>query len=195
MRKILFIAIPTLLSTNTYGQEKNDLTKYQDTVFIKADKDWSDDTLTYAIDTIIFETGRGRPILIGTTVLPWTQNQQGAKNYGVYFDKVIKSDCQKEVTEYGGEIENHINSITTTDTTLTIDFNIFENCCYSFLCDISVDSTATLNLIYTGYGTWCFCDCCFGLTYHLTIMKGIDIPKIKAVMIMGNRKTLKEVKL
>ena len=180
----LFIII--LCSANCYGQ--------QDTVFIRHDSDWSDEKLDYATDTIIFETGMRRHILTGTTVLPWTHNQEGAKEYGLYFDKVDKSDCQKEEGEYDGT-ENKINSIVTTDSTLTIDFNISENCCYSFLCDISVDATGILHLLYTGYGTYCFCDCCFGFTYHISLMKGKDIPKIKAVMIMDARKTIKTIKL
>lgn len=193
MRPILYILTALLFSLNAYGQS-DDLTKYQDTVFIKYNKDWSDDKVNYVTDTVIFETGMRRHILTGTTILPASRNSICAMNYGIGFSKVIKSDCQQDVTEKGGHINDHINSIVSTDTTLTIDLNIYDNCCYDFLCDISFDdSLGTLNLITTGYGKYCFCDCCFGLTYYLTVMKGKDIPEIKSVMVNGNRKTLKPI--
>lgn len=193
MRLIFYILTGLILSVKTYGQS-DDLTKYQDTVFIKYNKDWSDDKINYVTDTVIFETGMRRHILTGTAILPSTSNQTGAKEYGLDFVKIKKSDCQKDVTEFGGELQSHINSILTTDSTLTIDINIYDNCCYDFLCDISVDTLGTLNLITYGYGTYCSCDCCFGLTYHLTVMKDKDIPEIKSVMINNNRKTLKPIK-
>jgi len=193
MRQLITILTLFIFATSVYGQI-DDLTKYQDTVFIKYNKDWADDKINYLTDTVIFETGMRRHILTGTTILPATQNSISALNYGIGFLKVTKSDCQQDVTEKGGQINDHINSIISTDTSLTIDFNIYDNCCYDFLCDISVDTTGTLNLITTGYGTYCFCDCCFGLTYHLTVMKDKDIPEIKSVIVNGNRKTLKPIK-
>jgi len=161
-----------------------------DTVFIKQDKNF-DDTLIYTIDTIIFRSGMTKHILIGTTVLPWTHNQQMAKGYGLYLDKVTKSDCQGDA--YENWTPDKINSIANTDSTLIVDINITDNCCYDFLCDISVDSTATLNLIYYGYGTYCDCDCCFGLVFHFSKINNPDYADIKSVMINGKRKTLKQI--
>jgi hypothetical protein len=164
-----------------------------DTVFIRQDHNF-DDSLIYATDTIIFESGMRKQILIGTTILPGTHNQMGARGSGLYLQKVSKSDCQQDVTEYGGGILDKINSISVSDSTMTIDINIYDNCCYEFLCDISVDSTGTLNLIYYGYGTYCSCDCCFGLTFHFIKEKSPDYSDIKAVMINDNRKTIKQIK-
>ena len=182
-----------LFSIRVYGQSE-DYTKYQDTVFIKYNKDQTGNTLKYGTDTVIFLSDMRRHILTGTAILNATHNSMGAMEYGIDFKKVTKSDCQQDVTIYGGKIQDKINSIITTDSTLVIDINIYDNCCYDFLCDISVDSSSTLNLVYYGYGTYCSCDCCFGLTYHLTITKGENIPEIKAVSINGNRNTIKQIK-
>jgi hypothetical protein len=61
------------------------------------------------------------------------------------------------------------------------------------MCDISTDRTGTLNLIYTGYGEYRGCDCCFGLTYYLRINKEKGTPELKRVMVNGNNKTLKAI--
>ncbi|GAB5539371.1 MAG: hypothetical protein Salg2KO_14740 [Salibacteraceae bacterium] len=171
-------------SVKLYSQE--------DTVFITYNKDWTNDVKTYVTDTITFPTGLMRNILTGTTVLPWTHNQQNAKGYGLYLDKVSKSDCLNSGEEVYHSIDK-INSIINTDSTLTIDINIYDNCCYDFLCDISVDSTGTINLIYHGYGNYCACDCCFGMVYHFTKINSPDYDKIQAVVIGNDKRTLKKI--
>jgi len=167
------------------------LTQSPDTVFIRLDHNF-DDTLIYATDTIVFESGMRKQILIGTTILPGTHNQMDANGSGLYFQKVTKSDCHGD--SYEKRSPDKINTIINTDSTLTVDINITDNCCYEFLCDISVDSSRTLNLIYYGYGTYCSCNCCFGLTFHLTKEKSPEYSDIKAVMINSNRKTIKPTK-
>lgn len=163
-----------------------------DTVFIRQDKNY-DDTLIYKTDIVIFQSGMTKHILIGTTVLPWTDNQQMAKGYRLYFHEVKKSDClQSEEIVYRSP--DKINSIIDTDSTLTVDISITDNCCYDFFCDISVDSSATLNLIFYGYGTYCFCYCCFGLTYYFSKLKSPDYPDLKAVMINSNHNTTMRIK-
>jgi len=183
-KKISLLLTTFLFSTIALAQSP-------DTVFIRQDHNF-DDTLIYAIDTIVFESGMRKQILIGTTILPGTHNQMGAREYGLYLNKVTKSDCQGD--PYEKWIPDKINFITNTDTSMTVDINITNNCCYEFLCDISVDSTGTLNLIYYGYGTYCSCNCCFGLTFHFAKEKSPDYSDIKAVMINENRKTIKQVK-
>jgi len=188
MTKIFSFIFFTLLGLNLLGQK--------DTVFIKYDLDDIPDKMHYKTDTVFFETPMRRHILKGTTVLPWTHNQQIAKNFGLSFDKVSQSDCKKQVTEFSPkELPNQFNSIINTDSELIIDINISDNCCYSFLCDIAVVNGSTINLIYYGYGTYCDCDCCFGLTYKLS-KDAIypDLKKITSVIINGNTKTLKQIK-
>ena len=181
---IIFVII--FLSIDTFGQ------KVADTVFIKYNKDWTSRSKSYITDTVVFQSGMVRHILTGTAILPSTHNQMDAHGYGLYFHKVTKSDCIKNSNE-NSKSKNYINSIFTTDSTIIINFNIYDNCCFDFLCDISVDTNATLNLIYNGYGTYCSCNCCFGLTYVLNIINRKDIPRIKAAIINGDPKTLKAV--
>jgi hypothetical protein len=178
---MLSFVLLVLFSTIASGQER-------DTVFIKMREGAG-----YHIDTVFFESPMQRRILVGTTILPSTRNQMYARGYGLYLDKVTSSKCSQMV-DHEDVGEGNIKSIVDTDSTLTVDISITENCCHSFLCDISTDSTATLNLIYHEYGGYCACNCCFGLTYHLSKANYQVFPKIKAVMINNKRETLKEIK-
>lgn len=186
LNNIIFSLASILFSTIALAQSP-------DTVFIRQDKNY-DDTLIYVTDTIVFESGMTKQILIGTTILPGTYNQMAAMSSGFYLQKITKSNCQLDVTEFGGGLQDKINSIINTDSTMAIDINIYANCCYEFLCDISIDSNGVLNLIYQGYGAYCSCDCCFGLTYNLTKENSPDYSEIKAVMINDNRKTIQIIK-
>ncbi len=170
-----------------------DISAQQDTVFMRHSQDWPYDTLTYVTDTVVFPTGMMRHILIGTSILSWTNNQQNAKGFGIYFDKVTKSDCQSDGPEVYRS-KDKINSIISTDSTLMVDINVYDNCCFDFLCDIAVDSTGTLDLIYYGYGTSCSCLCCFGLKFDFSKMNYVEYVKLKGVMLNGDRKTLKPIR-
>jgi len=90
-------------------------------------------------------------------------------------------------------LKDEISVITLTDSTLNIEANIHDNCCFSFLCDAKEENDSILNLTYIGYGVNCSCDCCFGLTYKFNITKGF--PKncnyLKGVELNSDRKTLK----
>jgi len=66
----------------------------QDSIFIVQDSDHLDDVLQYKIDTFVHDGSvAGLPILVGTSKLGWTANQQNAKGYGLYFEEVEISDC------------------------------------------------------------------------------------------------------
>lgn len=188
------ISTPT---KDTLKKETKKLEKFADTIFIKHDSDWTGEKLRYVTDTIIFKSGMRRNILVGTTVLSGTGNQYNAYwSYGLSLKKVAKTDCQKSAEEYegqGGKTHNQINSITATDSSLSIDITFFDNCCYDFLCDVAIVDETILNLVYTGYGTHCDCDCCYGLIYQLSKEKNNNYKKLKQVMINGNRKTLKKL--
>jgi hypothetical protein len=182
---IILLLTNILISTITLAQSP-------DTVFIRQDHNY-DDILIYTTDTIVFESGMTKQMLYGTTILPGTSNQRVAMANGYCFQKVTKSNCQQDMTVFGGGIQDKINSIISTDSTLTIDINVYNNCCYEFLCDISIDITKTLNLIYYGHGTYCDCDCCFGLTFYIFKDRSFDFSYVKAVTINGDRKTIKQI--
>lgn len=160
-----------------------------DTVFVRKNTGWANDTLKYETDTLLFGSGSTRNFLAGTMVLPSTHNQMNARGYGLFLSKVTKSNCQGN-SKSG---QDKINSILRTDSTLTIDITIYDNCCYDFLCDIAVDSSSVLNIIYHGYGTYCGCECCFGITYHFTLEHLPEYGEIKAAMINGYYKSLKKI--
>lgn len=159
----------------------------QDTVYIKQPFDLENGKRIYKTDTIIFPGSLHKHILVGTTILTSTLNQQDAKNYGLYFNKVDFSECNGDATiEF---VPNKINSVINNDSLLLIDFNITSNCCYSFLCDIQILNETTLNLIYYGYGNYCDCECCFGLKYFISKESVPDFGKIKSIIINNNFKT------
>ena len=185
MKQIKIILFMILLSSNLFGQ--------QDSLFMRYKTDVTTDSTIYKTDTIIFNSEMVRHYLIGTTIIPWTQNQMNAKGWGINFDKITKSDCQNSGDETYS-MSDKIIKISETDSSYIIDLNIIDNCCYDFLCDISVDSSGTLNLIYTGYGTHCGCECCFGLTYHIEKMFESDLGEIEGIMLNGDEKTRKEIK-
>lgn len=92
-----------LLLVAPYYSQAEDYTIYQDTVFIKSNKDQTGNKIRYGTDTVIFETEMRRHILTGTTVLPSTHNQFSAQwEYGLLLNKVKKSDCQGSAEEIMG---------------------------------------------------------------------------------------------
>ena len=175
--KIIILQITLLIiSASIFAQ--------QDTVFIKQSMDWTADTLQYKTDTVLFESGLARNFLIGTTVLSGTHNQIAAQGYGLYLNKVSKTDCQN----HGEEVyhsKDRINTVELTDTTLTVDITVFDNCCYDFLCDATMDEMGNLSLIYHGYGNYCFCDCCFGLVFHFIREMNSEALPVKSVQLLA----------
>jgi hypothetical protein len=168
------------------------LTWGQDTVFIKYNKDMWEEPPNYTTDTVIFDTPITRQILYGTTVLPWTSNQQDAKGYGLYLEKVSISPCNLEFEKIS-DMKDQVLAISEIKDSLTIEIKYLGNCCHSFLCDIEVNDDTTVNLIIHGYGaTYCACTCCFGLTYHLTIIENDGFRNLKYITINGEESTRKQ---
>lgn len=184
MKSLILLGLVCLLSLHTVGQ---------DSVFIRHSEDWAADTLNYVTDTVVFPSGMMRHILTGTTVLPSTHNQMRARGYGLYLDAVSKSDCQGDGEE-AYHSEDKINVIQNTDSSLSVDITIYDNCCYDFLCDITVDEEGTLNLIYQGYGSYCACECCYGLVFHISKLEHEDYSDVKAVMLSGLKSTKRKLR-
>jgi len=192
MKQYILMLTFLIFLPKIYAQQ-NDLAKYQDTIFIRHNSDWTSNELVYTTDTVVFETGMRRHYLLGTTILPWTLNQQIAKGYGIYLNKITKPICIEDASMEGFGLDS-IKSVLKTDSTIVVNLNIFENCCYSFLADISIVDKSIINLIYYGYGTYCDCDCRILMTYELKTENYQDFKKIKSVMINGNRKTIRKIK-
>lgn len=182
MRAILLIPV-FCVSLAAYGQS--------DTVFLRYDNDKFDEKLTYKTDTVIFDTPNARQIIYGTTALPMTVNQQLAKNFGLYLDHVTITQCKQEFVKRPDEI-NKVISVTEGKDSLIIEIKIWGNCCHSFLCDMQVVDDKTINLITQGYGAfYCDCTCCYGLTFHIGTMRGIEYKMLETIMINNDRQTLR----
>lgn len=165
----------------------------EDTVFIRHNKNqFGGEKIEYTTDTIVFETPLARSILYGTTIMPWTANQQYAKGYGLYLKEVSIAPCQQG--ERPPDMEE-VLGISQTDTSMIVELNIIGNCCHAFLCDIQVVNDSVIDLIHYGYGaTYCACYCCFGLTYEFSLLREYsEFDKLKYVMINGDERTLKRL--
>jgi hypothetical protein len=156
----LVISIGCLLcSSFSLGQ-----TIEYDTIFIKR----SVHTENIEIDTIIIENGisHAQPqILIGTTMLPYSEKVIGLLNKGL--DPISLELVQGCIN--GGNPETFkdypmFNEIRRGINRLVIEVSVVANCCHNFLGEAEVLGD-TLNLLYTSYGGFCGCECCFTLRY------------------------------
>ena len=139
--------------------------QYADTLFLRyADEVDIHDNPIYTTDTLTFNSPLARNILIGTTVLPGAAGVWTLYDYGYSLQRIESTPCygDYESPDFGND---KVNTIRQTDSTLEVDVTIYDNCCYSFLCTATIDSSNTMHLNYIGYGSLCACSCCFGLTY------------------------------
>ncbi|MCR9173266.1 MAG: hypothetical protein NXI10_12265 [bacterium] len=134
-----------------------------DTVFVKYMHAHGDGE-SYFYDTLFTDMPNENHILVGTTKLPGTQTQYSSYPYGLYFSDFTGSDCKShsESKAYGPD---QILDVESTDSTFINHCQIGANCCYDFLGDMEVSEDGILDLKYYGYGDYCACNCCFGLTY------------------------------
>jgi len=125
--------------------------------------------------------------LTGTTVLKSSSKILDARwVHGLWLEDLKSSECLKPQSETPSPTE--ITSIKqTNDSILIITANIYENCGYSFLGEIEIVTDNTLNLIYHGYGGYAMCNCCFGLTYKIELIKDeqYKFDKLKYLTING----------
>jgi hypothetical protein len=188
--KALFLPLSVMMVFNAFSQ---------DTIFIQYGVFGN-----YAVDTLLVNSPYDQPILHGTMILPNTDNQSSASVYSLFLDKITSGKCTGD--EDSGTQESTIDSIYKIDSTLFIETSIYSNCCNSFLCDISVVNKNTLNLIYYAYGMEiCACNCYYKVIYHVNLFnrryfyKTIEdlnnLKKIKAVMLNGDIKSLKDFKV
>lgn len=163
-----------------------------DSVFVRY-MDVHGDGENYRTDTLFTSTPTENHYLVGTMMLPGTSNQISGYEYGLWSSSVAGSAC-----EMSGESElygpDQILDVEMTDSTLIINCKIMANCCHDFLCDFQVDENGILNLIYHGYGDYCACNCCFGLTYSIGVDRyDEEMPDLTGIMINGSDNTLKRL--
>ncbi|XOV68163.1 MAG: hypothetical protein ACFHU9_03115 [Fluviicola sp.] len=157
-----------------------------DTVFVKY-MDAFGDGESYHHDTLFASMPTENHILVGTTMLPNTRNQFSAYSFDLHFSGFAGSEC-KNHTESKAYGPDKVVDVQWTDSTLIINCQIGANCCHDFLGDIFVNDEGVLDLKYYGYGVYCACNCCFGLTYTFTIehLSRDEKNELTAITINGN---------
>jgi hypothetical protein len=173
------------------------LTYGQDTVFMRYNQNtYYKDPISYTTDTLIFDNSseRERSILIGTTVLPWTSGQINAKNFGIdNLKSITLAPCSDDLEAY--TMNDEIISVIETEKELIVSIKISANCCHSFLGDVDVYDENTINLITHGYGSWCGCMCCFGLTFHFDTMQEMEgYSQLEYIIINGQEGTRRKIR-
>lgn len=156
VEKTSLLAFFILFATLVNGQNNN-----TDTVFIK--RQISNDEIR--IDTMLIEAGvMSQQVLVGTTMLPYTPKMIGLLNNGLspISLEILESCDGSEKPDFSKYPD--FKTIQRDSNVLIIDVAIVANCCYNFLGEAEIHGD-TLNLIYTGYGNFCSCSCCYTLRY------------------------------
>lgn len=181
-----------------------------DTLIVKRNIAHGNDDPQYKTEIFVDDGNMANPpFLVGTTILPNTLNQLGLKNFNLVLSDVRFQPCNSEPPVFEWDPDDttasdtnkieyeisdfyRIESVSLSDSGLSVDIKIWENCCHFFLCDARVVEDSVLSLFYYSYGKYiCDCDCCFGLTYVFSFMGGQEeeFKKIKYVMIEDMDKT------
>ena len=165
-----------------------------DTVFVKRRVSKTE----YEIDTLLIKSGISSPqVLAGTMFLPYSDKMIGLLNNGLSpLSFGILKECDETIDPKTFKDYPKYNNIKRDSSALTIDVTVVANCCHNFLGEAEVIGKDTLNLVYTAYGGFCSCSCCFTLRYkfetsmeanyqilkHITINSSTvigEIPEIK----------------
>lgn len=180
-----FLILVLFFSPFAYGQ--------MDTIFVRYPKNWKSGTREYSTDTVFTDHLRDKLLIAGTAIIPNTQNQwEVAEEYNLMLEMVSTPICVSD-----REIDNRIDyvkSIDQNDSTLTITTMIHSNCCYNFLCDVSIQEDGVLNLTYIGYG-WsiCGCTCIFKMDYIFRKTNKNSDNELTGIVINSDQRTLRKL--
>ncbi len=137
------------------------------------------------IDTILIEAGvSSQQVLVGTTMLPYTPKVIKLLNQGLspISLEIVESCNDSKRPDYENYPE--FKAIKRDSNILTIDVSIVANCCYNFLGEAEINGD-TLNLLYTGYGNFCSCSCCYTLRYKFDTTMEENYQLLKHVTVNG----------
>lgn len=152
-----------------------------DTVFVKRTIGENE----FQIDTLFIHSGRSsQQVLAATCFLPYSDKMIGLLNHGLSpISLEIIQECDQGLEP--SEFKNYpiFKEVKRDSNQLIIDVAIVSNCCHNFLGEAEVIGEDTLNLVYTSYGGFCSCTCCFALRYTFdsslekayTILKNVTI--------------------
>jgi hypothetical protein len=122
----------------------------------------------FEIDTFYMLSGvSSQQVLVGTTFLPYSDKMISLLNDGlspVSFKILEGCDNGLEPTDFNDypkfDIIKRVGK-----NQLLIQVRVMANCCHNFLGEAEVLGNDTLHLVYTSYGNFCSCQCCFTLEY------------------------------
>lgn len=156
--KIVLLTLGIFQFTTLFGQ-KTEL----DTVFVKRTVGVN----AFEIDTLYIPGGRSSTqVLVGTMFLPYSDKMIGLLNNGLSpISLEIIQECDNTTDPKTFKEYPKFIATSRVGNTLTIDVSVIANCCHNFLGEAEVKGKDTLNLVYTSYGGFCSCECCFTLRY------------------------------
>jgi hypothetical protein len=183
--KILLLTLGIFQLTTVFGQ-KTEL----DTVFVKRTVGINE----FEIDTLYIPGGRSSTqVLAGTMFLPSSDKMNGLLNNGlspISFEIIQECDNTTDPRTFN-QYPKFI-STSRVGNTLTIEVSVIANCCHNFLGEAEVKGKDTLNLVYTSYGGFCSCECCFTLRYKFdTSME--DIYQVLNYVTINSSKTVGQI--
>ncbi|WMJ75403.1 hypothetical protein RCC89_19890 [Cytophagaceae bacterium ABcell3] len=180
---VIVILLTVVLQANSvFGQNSN-----LDTVFVKRSVSDSE----FEIDTLYIPGGRStKQVLAGTTFLPYSEKMIKLLNNGLSpINLEILNECDNSGKPDTFNNYPIFNNIIRDKDDLIIDVTVVANCCHNFLGEAEVIGSDTLNLIYTSYGGFCSCDCCFTLRYKFDTSMEEHYQILKNVTINSSKKT------
>jgi hypothetical protein len=135
-----------------------------DTVFVKRSVRINE----FEIDTLYISGGRSSTqVLAGTMFLPSSDKMNGLLNNGLSpISLEIIKECDNTTDPRTFKEYPKFIATSRVGNTLTIDVSVIANCCHNFLGEAEVVGKDILNLVYTSYGGFCSCECCFTLRYR-----------------------------
>ena len=185
MKRLLIILtlIIVIFQQNSVHGQATDL----DTVFVKKTIGENE----FEIDTLFIPAGRSSTqVLAGTTFLPYSNKIIGLLNNGLSpISLEVIQECDNTIDRRTFKDYPKFIVIKRDSTILTIDVSIVANCCHTFLGEAEVIGNDTLNLVYTSYGGFCSCNCCFTLRYKFDTEMEEHYQILKYVTINGSKTT------
>ncbi|MBL4752249.1 MAG: hypothetical protein JKY52_01430 [Flavobacteriales bacterium] len=184
------IAILTLLIGISQPNLVHSQTTEFDTVFVKRTIGENE----FEIDTLYIPGGRSSTqVLAGTTFLPYSDKMVRLMNNGLSpISLQIIQECDNTTDPKTFKDYPKFIVVKRDSSVLTIDVSVVANCCHNFLGEAEVIGKDTLNLVYTSYGGFCSCSCCFTLRYKFDTTMEDYYQVLKFVTINGS-KTLGQI--
>lgn len=176
MKKIAALVFLVFTSLSTSAQDV-----YLDTVFVKRMVGFDE----FEMDTLVVPSHSFNQVLVGTTFLPYSDKMIRLLNDNISpISLELLNECNGSIDPNKFDDYPQFDFVSMDSNVLTIDVTVIANCCHNFLGEAELVGTDTLNLLYTSYGGFCSCSCCFTLRYKFDVSGDF----LKFVTINGSKK-------